>query len=175
VVVKHKPEFDDLVTTHGNEIFAYLWRLLGNSDLAEDCLQDVFLRAFRAYGRLDGEANFRAWLYKIATNTAYSLRKREARITSRQVGLDITRIEDRHTPHDDYDLQERLDTVAKAVMSLPKMQRAAIMLRKYQELSYSEIASILDCSESSARANVYQGLKNLRSKLTHNAMNKVMR
>jgi RNA polymerase sigma factor (sigma-70 family) len=89
--------------------------------------------------------------------------------------LDITRIEDKHTPHDAYELQERLEIVAKAVMSLPKMQRAAIMLRKYQELSYSEVASILECSESSARANVYQGLKKLRSKLTRKAMSKVMR
>jgi RNA polymerase sigma-70 factor (ECF subfamily) len=175
VVVKHKPEFGDLATMHGNEIFAYLWRLLGDSDLAEDCLQDVFLRAFRAYDRLDSEANFRAWLYKIATNTAYSLRKREAMNASRLVDLDINRVEGNHNPHDSYERQERLETVARAVVSLPKMQRAAIMLRKYQELSYSEIASILDCSESSARANVYQGLKKLRSKLTGVAMNKVMR
>lgn len=171
----HKPEFADLVTRHGQEIFAYLWRLLGDNDLADDCLQEVFLRAFKAYGRLNARANFRAWIYKIATNTAYSLRKREARIASRQVELDFNIAEDGNTPDEEYDLEVRLGRVAQAVMALPPMQRAAIILRKYETLSYAEIAKILESSESAARANVYQGMKTLRAKLRKEMMGKVMR
>ncbi len=162
--MKRKPEFDELVRVYSREIFAYLWRMLGDNELAEDCLQEVYLRGFKAYARLDGEANFRAWLYKIATNTAYSLREKEARISSKHLALDDVEIEDKRTPHEDFDVKERLEKVAKAVASLPEMQRSAIVLRKYQELTYSEIALILNCSESSARANVYQGLKKLRSR-----------
>jgi RNA polymerase sigma-70 factor (ECF subfamily) len=169
-----KPEFDDLVAEHSRGILAYLWRLLGDSDLAEDCLQDVFLRAFKAYGRLHVESNYRAWLYKIATNTAYSLRKHEARIAVRQVELDKVELRTGSTPHEDLELQERLECVAQAVMSLPEMQQAAIMLRKYQEFGYSEIAIILECSESSARANVYQGMKSLRKKLAQEVNERVI-
>lgn len=171
----HKPEFAELVSRHGHEIFAYLWRLLGDNDLADDCLQDVFLRAFKAYGRLDANANTRAWLYKIATNTAYSLRKREARIASKQVGLDLNTVDDGNTPDDRYEQAEKLERVAQAVMALPPMQRAAIILRKYETLSYAEIASILESSESAARANVYQGMKSLRAKLHQEIMSKVLR
>ena len=168
--MSHKPEFDDLVVEYSREVFAYLWRLLGDNDLAEDCLQDVFLRAFKAYGRIGVESNYRAWLYKIATNTAYSLRKREARIASRQINLDDLALTSGQTPNEEYELHERLERVAQAVKALPKMQRAAIMLRKYQEFDYSEIASILECSESAARANVYQGLKALRGKFSLEAV-----
>lgn len=171
----HKPEFADLVNRHGQEVYAYLWRLLGDSDLADDCLQEVFLRAFKAYGKLDAEANIRAWLYKIATNTAYTLRKREARVASRQVELDLNIAEDGNTPDEEYDLEVRLERVAQAVMALPPMQRAAIILRKYETLSYAEIAKILESSESAARANVYQGMKTLRAKLRPEIMSKVMR
>ncbi|HLD94885.1 MAG TPA: sigma-70 family RNA polymerase sigma factor, partial [Anaerolineales bacterium] len=56
----------------------------------------------------------------------------------------------------------QLAAVKQAVMALPDRQRAALMMRKYQELEYAEIAEALDCSEDSARANVYQALKKLR-------------
>jgi len=172
--VRQKPEFEDLVTNHANEIHAYLWRMLGDRELAEDCLQDVFLRAFKAYARLDDEANFRAWLYKIATNTALSLRKREAKISSREADLDLATVSLDRTPHAAYEFQERMERVSNAVASLPDQQRAAIMLRKYHQLSYSEIAPILDCNESAARANVYQGLKKLRVIFSKDVESKVM-
>lgn len=173
--MKRKPEFDELVRIYSREIFTYLWRMLGDNELAEDCLQEVYLRGFKAYARLDDEANFRAWLYKIATNTAYTLREREAKISSKHLTLDDVEIEDKRTPHEDFDVKERLEKVAKAVASLPEMQRSAIVLRKYQELTYSEIALILNCSESSARANVYQGLKKLRSRFAKKLKSGVMR
>jgi RNA polymerase sigma-70 factor (ECF subfamily) len=149
--------------------------MLDDGDLVQDCLQDVFLRAFRAYSRLDAKANIRAWLYKIATNTAYSMRKREAKIAASKVGLDFEQLEDGDTPHGRYEIKERLEEVAHAVMSLPKKQQAAILLRKYQELPYSEIARILDSSESAARANVYQGLRTLRRKLGRKVKGEVVK
>lgn len=172
--MRQKPEFEDLVTSHASEIYAYLWRMLGDRELAQDCLQDVFLRAFQAYVRLDDEANFRAWLYKIATNTALSLRKREAKITSREADFDLAAISHDRTPHAAYEFQERRERVSIAVATLPDQQRAAIMLRKYHQLAYSEIAPILDCSESGARANVYQGLKKLRVIFSQDVESKVM-
>ena len=71
--------FEKLVEMHQDEIFAYLWRIIPG-DQAEDCLQETFLRAFRAYERTALDSNYRAWLYKIATNvarTAHTRRQRE--------------------------------------------------------------------------------------------------
>jgi len=155
-----KPDFEALVEQHSGELCAYLWRLTGDEADARDCLQDTFLRAYRAYDRLQDFSNLRAWLYKIATNTA---RTHHARYHRRQA-------EPLHDPIAsnekavDLQVMERtqLAAVKQAVMELPVRQRAALMMRKYQELGYAEIAAALDCSEDSARANVYQALKKLR-------------
>src|SRR4030095_7669336 len=70
------------------EILAYLVRMLGNRDDAEDACQETFLRAHAAFGRLDAESNTRAWLYRIATNTALNVARGRARRTSRLVESD---------------------------------------------------------------------------------------
>lgn len=163
--MKAKADFEDLVEAHTAELYAYLWRMLGNPSEAQDCLQDSFLRAYRAYGRLNGEANTRAWLYKIATNTARTQLKRRGQhavgsaeflenLASSRTAVDV-QVEQR----------ARLAQVHAAVMALPYKQRAALILRKYQEMDYAEIGEALNCSPASARANVYQGLKKLRKQL----------
>ncbi len=161
-----KPEFEQLVKMHSGEIFAYLWRLLQDNDDAEDCLQDTFLRAYRAYARLPDDANCRAWLYKIASNVAKDQFKRRGRQNHNPLDEEND-APTRDAPVADQ-VEERLTLkeVHAAVDALPAKQRAALMLRKYQELSYGEIAETLDISEEAARANVYQGLKALRVRLS---------
>lgn len=155
-----KPNFEVLVEKHGGELCAYLWRLTGDEADARDCLQDTFLRAYRAYDRVKDFSNLRAWLYKIATNTARTQHARDHRrqaepllepFASGEKAVDVQVIE-----------RTQLAAVKQAVMELPMRQRAALMMRKYQELDYAEIAGALDCSEDAARANVYQALKKLR-------------
>ena len=157
--LKH-PEFEHLVETYGAEIYVYLWRLFdGSVEDAEDCLQDTYLKAFQAYYRLRPDSNYRAWLYKIATNSGLTSLKKKRRQTDFQEVLDRNyasslekAIEQRNT----------LEQVARAVDALPEKQKSALILRKYQALSYEEIAAIIGGNESSARANVYQGLRKLR-------------
>ncbi|MCJ7700433.1 MAG: RNA polymerase sigma factor [Anaerolineales bacterium] len=150
-------EFDTLVANHSKEIYAYLWRMFHNRQDAEDAFQDTFLRAFRAYPRLLENSNQRAWLYKIATNVAYTHLKRRSRTLSRTTDLTVLLAADEKVPHD------VLMEVLAAVEALPEKQRAALILRNYQGLAYPEIGTALDCSPDSARANVYQAIKKLRS------------
>jgi RNA polymerase sigma-70 factor (ECF subfamily) len=157
--VTTKPKFEELVNAHSGELFGYLWRMLGDEAEAQDCLQDTFLRAYRAYGRVQND-NLRAWLYKIATNTArtrfaHSNRQPQAELSD-EVASGEKRVEAQ--------VVERISLadVRAAVARLPARQQAALMMRKYQELEYGEIAAALDCSEDAARANVYQALKKLR-------------
>lgn len=158
----NKPQFDILVDAHAAEIYRYLWRMLQNEQDVEDCLQDAFLKAYLAYDRLENSANFRAWLYRIAGNTARTRlrgRLRTGILLSEDMsdsGIPVEQLAQN---------QQQLEAVKDAIETLPHKQREALILRKYQELSYEEISTILDTSVEGARANVYQGLKKLRTQL----------
>lgn len=155
--------FDQLVHRHRAELLAYLVRLLGDVPDAEDACQETLLRAYRAYDRLPPDSNSRAWLYKIATHTALNAMKRRKREAARSADVDLDTLPARPAAEPDH--REQLRAVARAVEALPPKQRAALMQRQFQGLSYAEIAAALGCSEASARANVYQAVKTLRARL----------
>jgi RNA polymerase sigma-70 factor (ECF subfamily) len=156
------PDFDALVEKHSAEIFAYLYRFTRDEAEAQDCLQDTYLRAYRAYARLDGRANQRAWLYRIATNVALTHLRRRTREHHRRAALDDELADGQASPSEVVIRKERLAALAAAVERLPAQQRAALILRQYQALSYRAVAQALHCSEAAARANVYQALQKLR-------------
>ncbi|MFN8598397.1 MAG: RNA polymerase sigma factor [Anaerolineae bacterium] len=156
-------DFEALVEAHSGEIFAYVWRLLRDTADAEDCLQETFLRAYRSFSRVKIGSNYRAWLYKIATNTARTHVKQRGRINARTIDLDPDLESDRSSPPERVEQRQLIEAVAQAVETLPHQQRAALIMRQYQELSYDDIAAALDCTEEAARANVYQALKKLRT------------
>jgi RNA polymerase sigma-70 factor (ECF subfamily) len=160
-----RPEFTELVARFGRELYVFLWRMLSNEQDAEDCLQEAFLRAYRAYPRMQGEVNFRAWLYRIAGNTARTQLKRRLRRDGREIDLPDEDSTASQQADADLELRERLTAVRTAVRGLPFKQQQSLILRKYQGLSYAEIGAALDCSPESARANVYQALRRLRSEL----------
>ena len=167
--------FETLLEQHHDEIYRYVWRMFssaGWSDCeleAQDVTQDTFLKAYRAYGRLRPESNYRAWLYKIATNSVYSAMRHSKSYDSHNVPL----LDEAHEYLEDGDLSpfgyaahsETLATVAAAIRTLPEKQRSAVIMRHLQDLDYAEIAHALDCSEDSARANVYQAIRRLRAEL----------
>ena len=157
------PEFDSLVNVHSAAIFAYLWRMLRDNADAEDCLQDTFLRAYRAYGRLNRHPNPRAWLYRIATNVARTRLKQRGREAVRTAALDPELVAAGPGPAAQASRNALLEAIAAAVDALPHHQRAALILRQYQGLSYDQIAAVLECSADSARANVYQGMRKLKA------------
>lgn len=152
-------DFNELVDQHSREIFAYLWRMMRDSQDAEDALQETFIRAFRGFPRLEDDSNLRAWLYKIATNVAYTQLKKRNRQASRTIDLtEFTPI----AASDNLERRDLMEAVLQAVEQLPHKQQAALMLRNYQGFSYEEIGTALDCSPEAARANVYQAVKKLR-------------
>ena len=155
-------DFDLLVDRHSREIFSYLFRLLRNQQDAEDASQETFLRAFRAFPRLKNDSNLRAWLYKIATNVAYTQIKKRKRSNENTVDFNINSLKSLDHNLEQIDL---LETVIQTVNKLPHKQRVALLLRNYQGCSYQEISAALDCSPEAARANVYQATKKLRRQL----------
>ena len=166
--------FETLIENYHDEIYSYIWRLLDsatNADSAveaQDLTQEVFMRAYKAFGRLRPDSNHRAWLYKIATHCAYTALKRGQRRIQHNAPL-----EDEHEdladaeplPDQQVVQHEALAAIRRIIAVLPVKQQAAVMLRHVQGLGYAEIARALGCSEDSARANVYQAVRRLRREL----------
>jgi RNA polymerase sigma-70 factor (ECF subfamily) len=164
------PRFETLIERYHDEIYGYLWRLLdgsGGAADAEDLTQEVFMRAYRAFARLRPDSNVRAWLYKIATNCAYTFLKRN-RHRAQLISLDDTiqsKPDGEPSRHDQVVLQESVERLRQAIRGLPPKQQAALVMRYIQELEYAEIAAAMGCSEEAARANVYQAIRRLRRDL----------
>jgi RNA polymerase sigma-70 factor (ECF subfamily) len=160
--------FEELIERHHDEIFAYLWRLIGTDgrrDAAmdvEDLTQDVFLRAFDSFAGLRPNSNYRAWLYKIATHCAYTQLRRMKHRRDKFSSLKHSAAE-LETPSEGSISRKYMDQRVRVLVNrLPAKQKACVTLRYLQDLDYPEIAQILSCSQESARANVYQAIRHLR-------------
>src|SRR5437660_1367620 len=119
-----------LIERHRGEILTYLRRLLGDAADAEDACQETFLRAHRAFGRLAPDANARAWLYRIATNTGLNVARGRSRRRAHLVDVDpdvIAADGDRSS-----ELREEVRAIRRAVEALPSRQHAALMLRQFE-------------------------------------------
>lgn len=156
--------FDGTLERFGAEIYRYALHLTRNRPDADDLYQETALKAFRAWDRLPCDANHRAWLYRIATNTFLS----DKRKTSRLRPLDAEAAD--AIPATSRDVDGRLDAgdllydVEQFIASLPPKQRVALVQRKYLEMSYSDIAAMLGCSEAAARRSVHEALRKLRDR-----------
>ena len=158
--------FEAVVAAHHREIYRYLRRVTFRASDAEDLSQEAFLRAFRAYRGLDGNANVRAWLFTIATNlfrnhVRAESRRRVAHASARSVAVHA----DPQDPETATLVDEARAILAQAVDGLPLKQRLAFVMRKLHDLSYDEIARGLQCSEDAARAHVFQAFRKIRRAL----------
>ncbi len=143
---------------HEAALLGYLGRMLGDADEAADVLQDTLERALDGRRPLPSDSELRPWLYRVATNRAIDVIRRRRFTATWTAEPAIGR-----TTEGEVEDRVLLKAVAAFVRGLPPKQRAALVMRRYQGLSYQEIARALGCSEESARANAYQALRRLRS------------
>ena len=162
--------FDDLVRRWERRILAAVYRVMGTEDEARDLCQETFLRAYRALGGFKREARFSSWLYQIALNLCRDrMRRRKGRIL---VSLDAMEEDGVSlpprpvpTPLDLVEAGTLSRAVAAAVEELPEEQREVIVLKEYQDLTFLEIAEILDVPLSTVKTRLYRGLGQLRTRL----------
>jgi RNA polymerase sigma factor (sigma-70 family) len=143
------PPFERFYVEHRDEVLAYLRRLLGAR--AEDAWQETFLRALRAYGRLQHGKHLRAWVFTIATNIAMDeLRPRAGADLAPATGpaVELRRDAFRELEH--------------LTGDLPPTERAAVVLRYGYDLPYAQIAEALGSSEEAARAAASSAVRRLR-------------
>ncbi len=139
--------FTGLVHDYHRHIYNYLFRILGDDCLAEDLTQETYLRAFRGLPKLPPGANYRAWLYRIATNAATD----EIRKVKRHPVVTITdklRLRARSESEDDRLGRVSLDD---ALMSIPPRHRAILNLFEYAELTAPEVGEVLGITPEAAR------------------------
>jgi RNA polymerase sigma factor (sigma-70 family) len=145
------PPFERFYDAHNGEILAFLRRRLGRAE-AEDAFQETFLRALRAYGRLEHGRDLRAWAYKIAERVAIDVHRRRAAPAAEEPVA---------VAGDDRPAYAQLEHLAG---QLPATERAAVVLRYGYDLSYAQIGAALGSSEDAARQAASSGVRRLRRK-----------
>ena len=148
------PPFQTLLDRHAGEVLAVLRGAVGRGD-ADDCFQETFLAALRAYPKLEDTSNLRGWLLTIAHRKAIDHHRANGR---------------RPLPVAELTEPEALDPepqgeIWAVVGALPPKQRAAVALRYACDLPHAEIAAALDCSPEAARRSLHEGMKRLRKEL----------
>ena len=178
VTTGDKRAFEVLIHRHQRSVLNFIFRFMGNRTDAEDLTQEVFLRVWKAAGIYKPDAKFTTWLYRIATNLcinkqrAIRIRRLFARFHSQEQRQDSkdSFITDKGaellTPEDRLIDSEQSVQLLNALNKLPTSQRIAILLKIYDEMSYQEIAQIMDRSVSAVDSLLIRAKKNLRKKLT---------
>ena len=165
--------FDLLLQKYRTPLVNFLYRMVRDTATAEDLAQEVFLRVYRARKQYSPSAKFTTWLFRIATNLALNS-VRDNRYRQMQVSLDLPADEDvapiqipaREMRIDEHMVErDRAQMIRRAVAALPEKQRVAVLLHKYEEMDYGEIAKILDCSESALKSLLFRAYETLRVQL----------
>jgi RNA polymerase sigma-70 factor (ECF subfamily) len=168
--------FAELVCRYQRPVTALAYRYLGDETEAEDLAQEAFLRVYRSRARYEPQAKFSTWLYRIVVNVCLNaIRARKARPPLPRGGMpdgngsgSVPEFEDRDAPGPERRLEERelARRVKAAVDELPENQRLAILMNKYQDLSYQEIADAMEMTTMAVKSLLTRARVNLRRKLT---------
>ena len=154
--------FGELVRRHQRSAWNAAWRLLGDASEAEDAAQDAFLKILDAAPRYRPTASFRTYLYRVVTRLCLDrIAKKRPRYVAR---LPASPSAD-PSPPDILARRESADSVRRALDTLPPRQRAALILRHYEGLSYQEIAGAMDTSVKSVERLLARGRDALQGRL----------
>lgn len=159
----HDAALNDLMTRHGERLFHYLTRQLGNETEAEDCAQETFVRVYQHRAKFKPDAKFSTWLYTIATNLVRDIWRKRGRRP--ETTLD-ERLPDGGLSADEGLMQdERAAEVRRAVQALPEDLRAPLVLFEFENLAQTEIARILKCTPKAVEVRIYRARRRLRETL----------
>jgi RNA polymerase sigma factor (sigma-70 family) len=155
---KKLPPFQKLLECHQGDVLGFLIASVGPQE-AEDCFQETFLAALRAYPRLEDDGNLRGWLLTIAHRKAIDNHRARSRRAA-----PVGDAPENADPRADRERKED-SGIWRLVAKLPPKQRSAVAMRFALDLPHKEIAATLGTSEEAARQNVHEGIKRLRLEL----------
>jgi RNA polymerase sigma-70 factor (ECF subfamily) len=168
--------FGVLLEKHRTPVVNFLYRMVQNHAVAEELAQEVFLRVYRSRGTYEPTARFTTWMFRIATHLALNaLRdgkndRLQERLDDDSGELPVKQVFDRRPSVEQSMVYEaKMDEVRRAISVLPEKQRAAVLMHKYEEMEYSQIAKVLNCSESAVKSLLFRAYETLRARLAHMA------
>jgi RNA polymerase sigma-70 factor, ECF subfamily len=167
--------FAYLVQKYRRPMVGFMYRLCHNPSTAEELAQEVFLRVYRSRTTYEPSAKFTTWLYRIATNLAVNhardTRHERPENTVRldepdqETGTTPDLADDSLTAEEQILKRERLAAIRNVVNALPERQRVAVIMHKYQQMDYREIAGVLKLSESATKSLLFRAYETLREQL----------
>ncbi len=163
--------FEQLVERHQALVAGTVARMLGSNSDVEDIAQQVFIRVWKSASRYVARAKFTTWLLKITRNLVFNEMRRAKRHPHLPVQIDPEAeeipLKDEATATPDATLlqSELEEAIEQAITLLPETQRMALVLRRYEELSYEEIAEVLDLSVPAVKSLLFRGRTELRERL----------
>ena len=166
--------FEILVNRHQTSVLNLIYRFIGDRTQAKDLAQEVFLRVWQAARGYEPKAKFTTWLYRITANLCFnelksSRRKKWFQFLRSDSDREIHGEEDfsdgSPSPEDVLLAKEQSHQITKALQSLPDNQRMALVLKRYDDLSYAEIAQIIGCSVSAVESLLVRAKRTLQEKL----------
>ncbi|MEN6619355.1 MAG: RNA polymerase sigma factor [Rikenellaceae bacterium] len=174
ILAGDKDKFSAIVNLYKDSVFRIAIGYMHTKDEAEDIVQEVFIKSYQSLSSFKGKSEFSTWLYRITVNTCLNAINKKQRLNIFQKSEETAarifniRSEDKN-PEESIVAGEKEKAVKEAINSLPKQQRTAFTLKRYEELSQSEISEIMEISEGAveqllqrARINLTNKLKNIR-------------
>jgi len=168
--------FEGLVRRHQASVLNLIYRYVGDRTKARDLAQEVFIRVWRAANRYEPKAKFTTWIYSISANLCLNELKSSGK---KKRFLSESPIEEDQTMNEENNVfpsaeeillaEERSRQISDALQSLPENQRMALILKRYDYLSYAEIAKIMECSVSAVESLLVRAKRNLHEKLAPHA------
>lgn len=157
--------FTQLVNKYRKQVYAIAYRFSNNAQEADDLAQEAFIKAYQNLTKFRGEASFRTWLLRITTNLSINL------VKSGRMSKDSGEAPDEGgLRNSDSQLSKLLDgekklALRKAISKLPPKQKATLLLKTYNEMTCEEVATTMNCSVGTVKANVFNALKRLKTLL----------
>jgi len=167
--------FDYLVQKYRRPMISFMYRMARNSAAAEDLAQEVFLRVYRSRASYEASAKFTTWLYRIATNLAVN-HARDTRHERPEVQVSLDEPDEESgttlelpdgnlTAEQSMVRRERMLAIRSKVEALPEQQKLAVIMHKYQQMDYKQIADVLKKSESATKSLLFRAYETLREQL----------
>src|ERR1035441_5333849 len=168
--------FDVLLEKHRSSVVHFLYRMVQTHAVAEELAQEVFLRVYRSRSTYEPTARFTTWLFRIATHLALNAlrdgknERFQERLDDDTSDMPVRQVSDRRpSVEQSMVYQAKLQEIRHAIAALPQKQRAAVLMHKYEEMEYSQIAKVLCCSESAVKSLLFRAYETLRARLAHMA------
>ncbi len=167
--------FDFLVQKYRRPLVSFMYRMARNTAAAEDLAQEVFLRVYRSRQTYEASAKFTTWLYRIATNLAVNhardTRHERPEVTvsldepDEETGTTLDVADGTASVEESLVRRERMLAIRAKVEALPERQKLAVIMHKYQQMDYKQIAEVLKLSESATKSLLFRAYETLREQL----------